>query len=209
MHPLTGHGGNVAIESAAYLANILKTLTDLDSFPSNDSFEAAFSRLNETRQPRTDRLMSKSHGLALAECFDTPFLKFMARKVIPKMPVDWFLTEFTMSCAPAVSLKYLPLPTRSKDTVLPFNDEIKAKPSDRSAVVTNLGILWVLLAASVQLLPLETVIARRGIINVHFNPESPFASDMQAYSSFSSIALNGLMVLESYRASSVLTPLGR
>jgi hypothetical protein len=153
--------------------------------------------------------MSESHGLALAECFDSPFLKFMARKVIPKMPIDWFLTKFTVACAPAVSLKYLPLPTRSKHTVLPFNDEIKAKPNDRSAVVTKLGILLVLLAASVQLLPLERVIARHGIINVKSNPGSPFVSDMQAYSSFSSIPLNGLIVLESYRISSVLTPLAR
>lgn len=85
MNPLTGHGGNSAIESAAMLADLLKGELKKNPKPDDDTIHQVFKKFQESRGPRTTNLMEATQQVQQMEVLDNPFLEFMQLTVMSQM----------------------------------------------------------------------------------------------------------------------------
>jgi hypothetical protein len=106
---------------------------------------------------------------------------------------------------PAVSVQHLPQPKQPNH--IPWEDQIKMKPKDRSLAATISWILLLLLAGSLDIfIPSQLHL-------VGFYGENPvLLSDtpwFEIYTGITTSTLNCLWIIESYRIGAFLTPLMR
>ncbi|KAJ5995781.1 hypothetical protein N7481_002758 [Penicillium waksmanii] len=129
--PLTGQGGNNAIETAASLANhLVASLKKSDSGNlSTTEIASIFEKTQRQREDRTWSLVKQSHARQRMECMETSVLKFVARYVIPYVPKSVLTDRWVDTYASGVSLNMLPAPER--DHTIPFYDELLRAPSAR------------------------------------------------------------------------------
>ncbi|KAI8692463.1 FAD-binding-3 domain-containing protein [Fusarium sp. Ph1] len=76
-HPLTGHGGNAAIETAAALVNHLLSKSNLNW--SDSEINAAFSAAQNDRHDRTSWLVADAHEYQQRHALATPLWRVVAR----------------------------------------------------------------------------------------------------------------------------------
>ncbi|KAL1640219.1 hypothetical protein SLS58_007170 [Diplodia intermedia] len=119
--PISGQGGNSAIESAAVLAteliDMLKALPDKTS-PSDEQITTAFQ---ETQDRRRERLIQMSLMV-----LETPLPEFVATHIIPFGGMEGTFEHFATAAFLAERLPMLPMTKRPRFE--PYLDQRPAKP---------------------------------------------------------------------------------
>ncbi|KGO65541.1 Monooxygenase, FAD-binding [Penicillium italicum] len=144
--PLTGQGGNNAMETAASLTNHLVAALkncQSDTLSSAEIFKV-FESVQQQREGRAWGLVKASHARQRLECQETPFLRFMAKYVLPRFPKYIVLSRWIDTYSAAVSLDMLPLPHRPRE--IAYFDERFRTPSSRGVVSILLYAAYFLLA---------------------------------------------------------------
>ncbi|KAF7183628.1 hypothetical protein CNMCM7691_003907 [Aspergillus felis] len=196
-NPLTGQGGNSAIEDAALLGDLLKEALDKNSRPTSSTIQAGFAEFERKRRPRTKLLRDGASFLQSLEALETPLLEFMALNVMGKMSSDQLALIFAGVCSPCHILRYLPEPSRKG--VVARDEDIVAKPSQRRLPAT---VVWVAILASIAGLSLLAPRHKR------LESEREVVSDvLQLYTLMLTAAVNVLWTVESYRPSFLFGPL--
>ncbi|KAI2723169.1 hypothetical protein DTO039G3_1544 [Penicillium roqueforti] len=144
--PLTGQGGNNAMETAASLTNHLVAALKNSQSGTLSSAEISkiFEGVQQQREKRAWGLIKVSHARQRLECLETPFLKFIARYVVPRFSKSTVLSKWIDTYSPAVSLDMLPLPHRPRE--IAYFDERSRTPSSRGVVSILLYAAYFLLA---------------------------------------------------------------
>jgi hypothetical protein len=143
MHPFVGQGANSAIESAAYVADIFWDIVQRNA--TDDKIQTAFTEYQNVRRPRTKEIMGTGHFISRLDTQDTWLLKFLASNIFPGISLeDGLLPQFANMFLPAVSLQHLPQPKQPNH--IPWEDQMKMRPKDRSLAATISWILLLLLA---------------------------------------------------------------
>ncbi|GKT69016.1 FAD/NAD(P)-binding domain-containing protein [Colletotrichum tofieldiae] len=145
--PLTGQGGNSAIETAAALANSLSDFLNQRSSQdliNNDQIESVFQSVQKLRHPRTSKLVKESHDRQRLEAMETPLLKILALYYVPLLGIESVAESWTKTYAPAVSLNMLAVPSRPR--AVPYHDELLHKPTRRGLIVVPIYITFILLS---------------------------------------------------------------
>ncbi|KGO40511.1 Monooxygenase, FAD-binding [Penicillium expansum] len=143
--PLTGQGGNNAMETAASLTNhLVAALKNCQSDTlSSADISKVFESVQQQREDRAWGLVKAAHARQRLECLETPFLKFMVKYVVPRFPKSVILGKWINTYAPAVSLDMLPLPHRPRE--IAYFDERFRTPSPRGVVSILLYAAYFLL----------------------------------------------------------------
>ncbi|KAE8322239.1 hypothetical protein BDV39DRAFT_209999 [Aspergillus sergii] len=144
--PLTGQGGNSAIETAAALTNHLTAA--LRSNPcqslSTVDISSAFEKVQRQREDRTWSLVRAAHARQRLECLETPLLKLIARFVTPYYPLQLIKENWIATYSAAVSLNVIPIPRRPRE--IPFYDELFRVPATRGITGLLLYVGYFLIA---------------------------------------------------------------
>ncbi|KAJ5356786.1 Monooxygenase FAD-binding [Penicillium concentricum] len=144
--PLTGQGGNNAMETAASLTNHLVAALKHSQSGTLSTAEISkiFESVQQQREGRAWGLVKASHVRQRLECMETPLLKFMVRYVVPHFSKSMILSKWIDTYSPAVSLDMLPLPHRPRE--IPYFDERFRTPSSRGVVSILLYAVYFFLA---------------------------------------------------------------
>ncbi|KAK8074375.1 FAD-binding domain-containing protein [Apiospora hydei] len=203
LHPVAGQGANSTVEESALVADILWDHRERGALHDSASVEQALTDFQKERFVRTTALREDANLVQRMESLDNPVMKFMALHVIPRLPFTVaFLPQLAASFTPARHLKHAPPPRAG---LCPFSQEMNAKPSPRSALATLSWVGALLLAACSpwhigRLYPAES----------HSLPSDAVLKISPAFSmsaSMMAVAINGVWVIESYKASSLVSPL--
>ncbi|EKG19712.1 Monooxygenase FAD-binding protein [Macrophomina phaseolina MS6] len=128
-NPISGQGGNSAIETAATLAteiiNMIKALPEKAS-PSDENITAAFQKTQDIRRERVSQMVEGGHKQQSLMALETPFLDFLANRVVPLTGIEGTFENFAVAELPAERLPMFPMPKRPRFE--PFHDERPAKP---------------------------------------------------------------------------------
>lgn len=188
MNPLTGQGGNSAIEDAALLGDLLKEALDNSPRPANETIHAKLAYFQEERKPRTKILVDGAHALQRLEALENPFLEFLQKKVIAKTEVDQLAAVMAATHCPGHTLKYLPKPSR--EGVVARDVEVVARPRDRSSVATAFWIILVLLVAG------ATIVLGQ---SVSMGTATVLRDSLLDYTLVTTMGINALWTIESHR----------
>ncbi|PLB47722.1 FAD/NAD(P)-binding domain-containing protein [Aspergillus steynii IBT 23096] len=196
-NPLTGQGGNSAIEDAALLADLVKKMLMKGSKPTNDQLNSAFSHFERERRPRAEKLMDGARFLQKFDALENPFLEFLNLHVMSKLGVDKFITNFVEICSPSHALRYLPPPSRRG--VVALDQDVIARPKDRSPTATK---LWS-----------GFMIAMAALFVIGYRCFQPLTTGLEVTSNLSTlsitITINTMWTIESYRSVMLGGPLFR
>ncbi|GME56852.1 Monooxygenase FAD-binding protein [Neofusicoccum parvum] len=128
-NPISGQGGNSAIETAATLAteivNMLKSLPEKGT-PSNEDITTAFQKTQDLRHERVSTLVKAGHDQQSLMALETPFLEFIATRIVPLSGMEGTLEMFANGALGGRRLPMLPMPKRPRFE--PYHDELPAKP---------------------------------------------------------------------------------
>jgi len=129
--PITGQGGNNAIETAASLINHLKSALHASSSRplSLEEISIVFEKVQQQRYDRVWGLVKASHRRQRLECMETPTLKFIAKYIFPLIPKQVMTYQWIQTYCPAVSLNMLPHSNRPRK--IPYHDELLRVPISR------------------------------------------------------------------------------
>lgn len=129
--PLTGQGGNNAIETSACLTNhLVAALRNCNTGTlSKAEISTVFNKVQEQREGRVSKLVKASHARQRLECMETPFLKFLVYYVIPYAPRYIPINRAIDGYSAALSLDMLPMPRTPRDVA--YFDERFRVPSPR------------------------------------------------------------------------------
>ncbi|KAL2867613.1 FAD-dependent oxidoreductase [Aspergillus lucknowensis] len=202
MHPVTGHGGNAAIEDAAFLANRLKEVLDSgQTTPSYLQLQGIFFELQEARRPRTEMLTKDAREFSDLFSFDNRILKLIILHAFPKFPREIPMNSLAEAMTAGEALKYIPLPARSKG-LTPYDDEVPVVARRRSAPASY---VWISMFLSVGLL--RYFLSLGTTVGVPGSEPSAFSSWWHYSVARSHLCVNAFWVLESYRSAFLLSPL--
>ncbi|KAL1630653.1 hypothetical protein SLS54_000524 [Diplodia seriata] len=132
--PISGQGGNSAIETAAVLVNNLTSM--MENHPeglSDADLDKVFSETQKLRSPRAWELVKGSHEQQRFEAMETRMLEFIAKYYVPHMSIDTKLANWCKSIEGGHRLNMLEVP--KKPRYVPFLDELASKPFNGSAIV--------------------------------------------------------------------------
>lgn len=188
MNPLTGQGGNSAIEDAALLGDLLKEALDNDPRPTNENIHAQFNHFQEERKPRARILVDGAHALQRLEALENPFLEFLQKNVIAKGEIDQLAAVMAATHCPGHILKYLPKPSR--EGVVARDVEVVARPRERSSIATAFWIILVLLVAGVSFALGQSV---------SMGTATVLHDSLLDYTLVTTMGVNALWTIESYR----------
>nr|A0A455LLW3.1 RecName: Full=FAD-dependent monooxygenase atnA; AltName: Full=Arthripenoid biosynthesis cluster protein A [Arthrinium sp.]AYO60874.1 FAD-dependent monooxygenase AtnA [Arthrinium sp.] len=198
LHPVAGQGANSAIEESALVADILWQLRENNALHDAAGMKQALTEFQEERFVRTTALREDANLVQRMESFDNLFMKFLSLHVIPRLPfVVAFLPQLGSAFTPARCMKYLPPP---KAGMCPFSPDMQAKPNPRSPLATISWIVFLTLAACFpwsvhRLLPASS------------SSLPGFSEVFQLYTSVMAVSISGLWVIESYKASLLISPM--
>ncbi|KAH7142131.1 FAD-binding domain-containing protein [Dactylonectria macrodidyma] len=130
-HPIAGHGGNAAVETAAVLVNTLRKAisNSRGTKPTLEQVEHAFAKTQDIRQERTITLKEHSHEQQRAELLDTPFHELAAFHLLPLTDKEDVTFNFSRNMPLAEKLdnpKLSPVPR-----LVPYKDELLSSPVPR------------------------------------------------------------------------------
>lgn len=134
-HPVTGHGGNAAIETAAALVNHLLSKSNLNW--SDSEISAAFSAAQSDRCDRVSWLVADAHEFQQKHALATPVWKVMARILPLFIDGDAAFHFSGQKFVGASRLEGLPIIKRQHS--VPFDDELPEKPLRPTWLLTGLG----------------------------------------------------------------------
>ncbi|RBR26328.1 uncharacterized protein FIESC28_00828 [Fusarium coffeatum] len=134
--PLTGHGGNCAIESAASVVNHL--LSDECSDWTTSQIQAAFSAVQAERHDRVQWLVDDAHKTQEMQAKATPILSVLGPILGRLINTEVALRLGGRKLVDATRVNSLPIPHH--DHKVPFTDELPAKPLS-SWIPIGFGIL--------------------------------------------------------------------
>ncbi|KXH34541.1 hypothetical protein CSIM01_00452 [Colletotrichum simmondsii] len=145
-HPIGGHGGNAAIETAACLTNLLVENLKASSTGRLTTYQLddIFSRVQATRHQRSIDIMKYSHNQQLTEALDSGFGRFTAFYLLPL--IDKEDVTFNFSCQIPASEKLNMLPVRREERLVPFKDDLLREPKTRGPLKWLFIFLYVSLA---------------------------------------------------------------
>ncbi|KAJ6465846.1 hypothetical protein C8R45DRAFT_1173528 [Mycena sanguinolenta] len=127
-NPISGQGGNNALETAATLTtellNMLSALP-VGQRPSDADITAAFQRTQDCRRAPVTEAVGISHQQQSIFACETPLFGVIAR-IIPFLGAEGTFEEFADTALPARRLPMLPMPKRPRFE--PYHDELPAKP---------------------------------------------------------------------------------
>ncbi|KAF5536396.1 zeaxanthin epoxidase chloroplastic [Fusarium mexicanum] len=135
--PLTGHGGNSAIETAASLVNHLTSESCSDW--SNAQIEAAFTAVQEERFQRVQWLVSDAHKTQQMQAMATPFLATISPILARLSSTQTVLQLGASKVIGATRINSIPVPLR--EHTIPFNDELPSQPLSWTWLPTGLGVI--------------------------------------------------------------------
>jgi 2-polyprenyl-6-methoxyphenol hydroxylase-like FAD-dependent oxidoreductase len=124
MTPQAGQGGNIAVESAAAMANKLFNLNKQANGknPTLHEIQAAFEQYQKKRTARVTSMMRSGNDLTRLQALDTPLHVILAKYVVPALG-DYLTDLISDGIVGAELLDYLPPPHRSLLGTMPFNPE--------------------------------------------------------------------------------------
>ncbi|RYP20387.1 hypothetical protein DL765_002845 [Monosporascus sp. GIB2] len=202
LHPVAGQGANSAIEESAFVADILWDLRQKGALHDPVSVQQALTEFQSERFVRTTALREDANLIQRMESLDNPVMKFLALNLIPRLPfVIGFLPQLGSSFTPARCLKHLSPP---KVGLCPFSQDMKAKPRPRSPLATLSWVSILILAASLPWLSSKYIPAKDG--SSISDPVTQLSGVFQLYASVITVSISGLWVIESYKASSLVSP---
>ncbi|KAJ3530542.1 hypothetical protein NM208_g9280 [Fusarium decemcellulare] len=148
-HPIGGHGGNGAIETAATLTNLLveKLNVSLTGHLTGTEIDDLFSSVQDLRYERTLAAMDYSHQQQRIESLDSLFKRFSAFYLLPL--VDNEDVTFNFSCQIPASEKLEMLPVQRGERLIPYKDELLSEPKRRGLYQWLLIAIYVGFAAVV------------------------------------------------------------
>ncbi|KAF5657010.1 FAD NAD(P)-binding domain-containing protein [Fusarium heterosporum] len=122
--PLTGQGGNSAIETAASFTNYLvtKLRSAKQDYLSDQDVTDVFESVQRIRRPRVSKLVAESHKRQQLEAMETPLLEAVATYLVPWIGKSAVFNRWIQSYCPAVSLEHLPIPERMHQ--IPYDDQL-------------------------------------------------------------------------------------
>ncbi|KAF7549510.1 hypothetical protein G7Z17_g6330 [Cylindrodendrum hubeiense] len=130
-HPIAGHGGNAAIETAAVLVNTLRKVLAMSrgAKPTLEKIEHAFATTQQIRQARTVTLKEHSHEQQRAELLDTAFHELAAYHLLPLTDKEDVTFNFSRNMPLAEKLDNPKLSPVSR--LVPYKDELLSSPVPR------------------------------------------------------------------------------
>ncbi|KAI9148937.1 FAD-dependent monooxygenase NtnA [Paramyrothecium foliicola] len=198
-HPVAGQGANSAVEESAFVADILYDLREQGALNDPTSVQKAFTEYQTERTLRMTALRDDAHLVQQMESLDNPIMKFVALKFVPKLNfVLTFLPQLGSSFTPARHLKHLPPP---KAGLCPFTLDMKAKPRPRS---TAASLSWISIFALAAFSP--WIATKYLDIEGDNSVATESSSVFQLYLFTLATAISGFWVVESYKASSIMSP---
>ncbi|KAI8661051.1 FAD-binding-3 domain-containing protein [Fusarium keratoplasticum] len=133
LHPIGGHGGNAAIETAAALTNSLVDLLEKASSPlATTDITTLFNQVQTLRYPRVMAIKAYSHKKQLTESLDNSLQRLVALRLLPRVREQDVTRSYSAQIPASEKLNMLPLPYRKK--LVPYKDELVAKPKARGTV---------------------------------------------------------------------------
>ncbi|KAK2774510.1 FAD binding domain protein [Colletotrichum kahawae] len=162
--PVTGQGGNGAIESGALLVNAL--LRKFDSSPdglSEKQVEDVLAEVHAIRFERAQDVVQQGYWLQNAFTQRSTMGKLIARYFMPALGSFGVLYRGVEFCSPATSLHRLEIPHRPR--AVPFEDELPARPVKNLGQINKLASIAVTtllcaLAAGLYVLPAAIAVIR-------------------------------------------------
>ncbi|KAI8302434.1 FAD-dependent monooxygenase andE [Colletotrichum sp. SAR11_240] len=140
--PVSGQGGNGAIEAAALLGNAIAELLekhqDVEQL-STDLVEGAVAQVHAIRYHRAKKLVSEGHNLQQILTGRSPFSKIVTQYLVPILKEDGFLNVALPIFKAGPRVEKLAMPKRGR--LVPFDDELSAKPITARAVLRVATIL--------------------------------------------------------------------
>ncbi|KAF9768230.1 hypothetical protein IL306_014487 [Fusarium sp. DS 682] len=135
--PLTGHGGNSAVESAASLVNHLTS--DKCSNWNNSEIDAAFSAVQKERFDRVQWLVNDARKTQQIQAMETPFLATIGPILARVLSTQTVLQLDGQKVVGATRINSISIPQR--EHTIPFNDELPAKPLPMRWLPVGLGVI--------------------------------------------------------------------
>ncbi|KAF5653265.1 zeaxanthin chloroplastic [Fusarium sp. NRRL 25303] len=135
--PLTGQGGNCAIETAASLVNHLTSDEGTDW--SNAQIEAAFSAVQDERFQRVRWLVDDAHKIQQMQAMATPFLATIGPILARLSSTQTVLELGARKVIGATRINSIPIPRR--EHTVAFNDELPSQPLPWSWLPVGLGAI--------------------------------------------------------------------
>lgn len=190
LNPLTGHGADFAMETASLLANHLKEILEGDQTPNNEAIQNIFSQILAVQKLRTTRFLEGTKSTQRSHALESSYLKYKQLKLAPRLNAGDLATVRAAESTPAPRAKYLP--EKFKTGAVLADEDVVAKPSNRSSVSTN---IWVILMLLVALVGPVT----KAYLGVQHTVDPDESRVLQTYLIVMAIAINSIWVLESHR----------
>ncbi|KAK3370536.1 FAD binding domain protein [Podospora didyma] len=169
-NPISGVGGNAAIETAAEFVNVLLRARDkrrdgLLSGLSTSDVETISQEMQKARIRRVKGLVKTAHAMQALFAYERPFVSSIFHTILlPLLGPGFSLEQLSSRFVGGPRLQHLPVPVRPH--AIPFKHELPAKPLGRR-FVKYARMVFVLLMAFVLLIPLAKTTAFPN------RPESP------------------------------------
>lgn len=164
--------------------------------------------------------MRAAHASQRLEDLEDAFNKFMNLQIFSRVGLERVLPSFGQACVPAACLQYLPAP--KPKSILPYEDEVKMRPKNRSPTATKVSMFLALFAAFISIvvgwLNGEKVDGsilhqlgwhRPNTLKPVHDSALSIQKILQLYTVVAGLAINGLWEAESYRLDFFLTSLNR
>ncbi|PVH90855.1 FAD/NAD(P)-binding domain-containing protein [Periconia macrospinosa] len=146
--PISGQGGNTAIETAAALTNrlvkALKSSSSGSGHLSDSEIFSVFEDVQNLRSPRAWQLVRASHQQQRFEAMETPLLKFIAQNLVPVFGQDKMFRKWVDAYLSAIKLDMLEVPDRPRE--IPYDDELLRKPRGRGLLALPILVVFIFFA---------------------------------------------------------------
>ncbi|KAJ5887787.1 hypothetical protein N7495_007828 [Penicillium taxi] len=213
-NPVTGLNGNSCINSAATLADELECFARREPSPDEARIEKAFLAYQQSREQQARVAANLSHAMQKADAMATPLHKIFQLYLLPKIPMEVFVSRVAYLMSLGVRMKHLPIP--SKPGMHLYDDEVKLKPKSRSRLA-SMAWISLLVFATVWLYPLQKLEFDRVHLHGEHTRESYFFMSInleqeQMYQLLDQLRISVVMLImciESYRRFFFMSILGR
>jgi len=131
-NPISGAGGNAAIETAAEFVNALLRLRDrrpdglVSGLLTTSEVETVSQEMQKARVKRVKGLVKAAHSMQALFAYEKPLVSDMFHVVLPLLGADFSLEQLASRFVGGPRLQHLPVPARPR--AIPFDHELPARP---------------------------------------------------------------------------------
>ncbi|KAL3418739.1 FAD binding domain-containing protein [Phlyctema vagabunda] len=202
--PMSGQGGNGAIESAALLVNaLMEKLKASTGKLSSEQVESALAEVHTHRFERAQRLVREANTLQLTLSQRRPFSGLIMKYLAPLVGPNAFVDVVIPICVEATKIQGIPVPERV--LFVPFEDELPVKPLKNAALLT---IPWAMTSALFGLFLLATsnnTVAK--LLRGYLEPETTAIDGQVLLFMINLVPLLVVWLIEAHRYGNSLSPL--